>query len=168
MCIDSEECVWVLATVGDYIHPTAGSPRGEGGNVIYTLIMPAPLNTPPNRCNILDFYSPFPLHSFLPWAPCWYLLSLSWIQSSADAAVPLWLHVCERVHVCVCRMCQTEVILSPCLCRSHSLFFSHLHLPPSRCILWPSLPISPLYKSTSKEQGERPCNNSTLPPPMGN
>lgn len=52
-------CVWVLGTAGDYIHPAAGSPRGEGGNVIYTLITRAPLNTPPDRCNILDISSSF-------------------------------------------------------------------------------------------------------------
>lgn len=51
--------VWVLGAVGDYIHPAAGCPRGEGGNVIYTLIMPAPLNTPPDRCNILDISTSF-------------------------------------------------------------------------------------------------------------
>lgn len=28
---------------------SSSSPKGEGGEVIYTLIMPAPLNTPPDR-----------------------------------------------------------------------------------------------------------------------
>lgn len=59
--------VWVLGAVGDYIHPAAGCPRGEGGNVIYTLIMPAPPNTPPDRCNILDISTSFfPSNSHFP------------------------------------------------------------------------------------------------------
>lgn len=57
--MESAVCVWVLGTVGDYIHPAVGSLRGEGGNVIYTLIMPAPLNTPADGCNILDISSFF-------------------------------------------------------------------------------------------------------------
>lgn len=43
---DSETWVWVLDAAGDYIHPAASRPRG-GQNVIFTLIVPAPLSTPP-------------------------------------------------------------------------------------------------------------------------
>lgn len=68
--IDGAVCVWAFAAVGDYIHPAVDTPRGQGENVIYALIMPAPPNTPSDRCNIFDIsssfiYSPSPVIPFL-------------------------------------------------------------------------------------------------------
>lgn len=104
--------VWVLGAVGDYIHPAAGSPRGKGGNVIYTLIMPAPLNTPPDRSNVLDISSSFllPLSpSFLsfcldsPYIPnpmlIFALLAMNTEQWSCRGAAVICVR--EHVHVCV-------------------------------------------------------------------
>lgn len=133
LCYYARDCglrLCGLTAVGAYIHPAASSPKG-GENVIYTLIMPAPLNTPLARCNILDIstslplplspsFSPFHINPHTSWAPCWYLLSSSWIQSSTSADVLLW-SVC--IFMYVCSICTT-----PRLCQLLSLFFFFLCL----------------------------------------
>lgn len=98
MCLSACCCGWLYSS---------SSLRGQGESVIYTLIMPAPSNTPPDSCTILDVSSSFFFWLYLSlslplshcshlsasitsifWARCWYLLS-SWLQSRA-AAVLLW------------------------------------------------------------------------------
>ena len=137
-------CVWVLGGVDDHIHPAAGSPRGEGGNVIYTLIMPAPLNTPLDRCNILDISSSFlfPLSPSFPsfhldptYIPSPMLIFALLIMNTEQcrhrgAAV---ICVCERVHVCVQN--EQNRTNTGSLPLSASVFFSSgRSLPPSKCI----------------------------------
>lgn len=166
-------CVWVLGTAGDYIHPAAGSPRGEGGNVIYTLITRAPLNTPPDRCNILDISSSFFTPLFFPLFPSFRLNPPYNPEPHADICSPR--HEYRAVEVqrcccalcmfmCVCRMCKAELLYV-----TFTLSFSLTSIfPPSKCILYPSPPIAPLYKSIFRGWGDQPCGNSTVPPPMGN
>lgn len=168
-------CLCALTAVVTYIHPAASSPKG-GENVIYTLIMPAPLNTPLARCNILDISTFFllPLSPSFPsfhinphtsWAPCWYLLSSSWIQSSASAEVLLW---SVYVFMCVWSICTT-----PCFCQLLSLFFFFFF---SSCLNQPhqnasSIHLVPLLLHVNLFPGgleNQPCNNSTVSPPMGN
>lgn len=128
-------CVWVLGTAGDYIHPAAGSPRGEGGNVIYTLITRAPLNTPPDRCNILDISSSFFTPLFFPLFPSFRL------NPPYNPELPMLIFAllvmnteqwrCRGAAVlCVCsRVCVQNVQSRTPLCHFHSFFFSHLNLP---------------------------------------
>lgn len=163
-------CVWILCAVGDYIHPAPGSPRGERGNVIYTLVMSAPLNTPPDRCNILDisssFFTPsFPSFRLNPiYTPSPMLIFALLIMNTEQlrcrgAAVVC---VCEHFHVCV----QNGQNRSASLALSMSLSLSLLLSPQSVPIKMHPLPITPLYKSVSRGWGDQPC--STVPPPMGN
>lgn len=149
-------CLCGLTAVGAYIHSAASSPKG-GENVIYTLIMPAPLNTPLARCNILDIstslslplsssFSAFHINPHTSWAPCWYLLSSSWIQSSASTDVLLW---SVYIFMYVCSICTT-----PCLCQLLSLSSSCASTTSSKCILNPSIPITALCKKIFRGIGK--------------
>lgn len=165
-------CLCGLTAVGAYIHSAASSPKG-GENVIYTLIMPAPLNTPLARCNILDIstslslplsssFSAFHINPHTSWAPCWYLLSSSWIQSSASTDVLLW---SVYIFMYVCSICTVLLLAFV----SFSLCLLLVPQPPhqnaSSIHLFPLL----LYvKKFSGGLGNQPCDNSTVSPPMGN
>lgn len=163
-------CLCGLTAVGAYIHSAASSPKG-GENVIYTLIMPAPLNTPLARCNILDIstslslplsssFSAFHINPHTSWAPCWYLLSSSWIQSSASTDVLLW---SVYIFMYVCSICTT-----PCLCQLLSLSSSCASTTSSKCILNPSIPITALCKKNFQGDWETsPATTPQCPLPWG-
>lgn len=121
--------------------------------------MPAPLNTCLDRCNILDISSSFffltallPFIPFLPsWspvqsgAPCRYLLSTSWIQSSRGAELLLW---SVRVNM---SMCAKYTKKNVCPCRFHSFLSFPVNLPPSKNIPHPSFHNNPWYRFITRE-----------------
>lgn len=125
--------------------------RGEkGGNAIYTLIMPAPLNTCLDRCNILDIsssffsYSSSPLHSFPSFLiprtirspmPIFALHIMNTEQQRRRAAAV----ICARQHVYVCKIYKTNV----CPCRFHSFLSFPVNRPPSKNIPYPSFHNNP-------------------------
>lgn len=142
-------CVWALRAVGDYIHLAARG--GEGGNVIYTLIMPAPLNTPLDKCNILAISSSLslPLFSFIPFP-----VSQSPVHPEPSA------HICSRhngrsgyVNMYVCRMFTRELVL-PLRCCCFYSFAIKTH---------PSCPTSPFLLHRNLFPGDRQPSPATTP-----
>lgn len=166
---DSVMCVWVLCAVGDYFHPAAGSSGGEGGNVIYTLIMPAPLNTPLDKCNILDISSSL-LHPHSPLFPSFclnppYVLSPLLIfallimdaeQCRCRGAAVIW--------VCVQNVQNRGRTFSLSFLLSVSLFL--LLLPPSTPYKNKNatfIPPFPLFLHVNPFPGDQQTNPATTP-----
>lgn len=118
--------------------------------------MPAPLNTPPDRCNILDISS----SSFieLPFFPSF----SSFLSASIPHRIPSLMLIfallimnteqrrrcCDQAYMWTrSRMCAKTWLR---LCRFHSRLLS-------KCVLYPSLPITPFYKSIYKGRGTNPA-----------
>lgn len=169
MSIHSAVCVWVFGAVGDYIHPAAGSPRGEGGNVIYTLIMPAPLNTPPDRCNILDISSSFllPISPSFPFfrldppyipspMPIFALLIMNTEQLRCRGAPVIW--ACE--HVCVQNVQNRSTTYAPPLSLSLFLLLSPQSSPHQNAS---SIHLVPLLLYINLSPGAGETNPATTP-----
>lgn len=152
-------CVWVLGTAGDYIHPAAGSPRGEGGNVIYTLITRAPLNTPPDRCNILDISSSFFTPLFFPLFPSFRLNPPYNPEPHADICSPRHEYRAVEVQRSCCALCMFTCVCAECAKQNSSMSLSlFLFLSPQSSHHQNASSIHPLqsllYINLFSEDGE--------------